>query len=67
MSQPVTVKRYHLVASERARVTGDGYPEHKREDVEEVAREKGMLVAVTTSCGYGWDEADRYDPRERDD
>lgn len=67
MSQPVTCRRYHLVADEDAPITGDGYREPKREDVEREAERAGMMVAVTSSCGYGWTETRRYDPAESDD
>lgn len=59
-----TVYKYHIVSDEYATPVGDGYGEHKKEDVEEEARRRGALVAVRSSCGFGWQETDRYDPAE---
>lgn len=64
MSQPVTVRRYYIVKSEHSRLTGDGYHQSKKDEVEAEARKRGCLVAVTSSCGYGWNEERRYDPAD---
>lgn len=66
MSQPVTVSRLHIVSDEDAPLTGNGYPSTEQAAVEAEAERRGALVAVATSCGYGWDEMHRYDPREAD-